>query len=147
MSTYSYRFVFLSDSDPTVNQSRGFSLQFNGYVPITCNKSTYLSELLAQKKQLDVDAAAKSGDIVLLFRDIAYKANGTVTKPSDDKYTEYLKKPGDHMFQSITAMAANELKVLDENGSNRSTLSIELQIYDTMFGDRLTGGKARSGAG
>ena len=47
------------------------------------------------------------------------------------------------MFQGLTVMGADELQIVDENGSERSTLSIEVPLYDTMFGDRLTNGKAR----
>lgn len=143
MSTYSYKFVFLGDPDVTVNQSRGINIQFNGYVPVTCKNSTYLSNLIAQKKQLNVQEAAKSGDIVMLFRDVRYRSNGTVTNADDANYTTFIKTPGDHMFQGLTAMASDELQLIDENGSQRSTLSVELPLYDTMFGDRLVGGKTR----
>ena len=143
MSTYSYKFVFLGDPDVTVNQSRGINIQFNGYVPVTCKNSTYLSNLIAQKKQLNVQEAAKNGDIVMLFRDVRYRSNGTVTNADDANYTTFIKTPGDHMFQGLTAMASDELQLIDENGSQRSTLSVELPLYDTMFGDRLVGGKTR----
>lgn len=145
MANYSYRFVYLNDSDPTVNQSRGINLQFNGYVPVTCKSATYLSNLISQKKVPDIKKAAiDSDDMVLLFRDVRYKSNGSnETKPDDSHYKDYTKKPGNHMFQGLTVMGADELQIVDENGSERSTLSIEVPLYDTMFGDRLTNGKAR----
>lgn len=145
MANYSYRFVYLNDSDPTVNQSRGINLQFNGYVPVTCKSATYLSNLISQKKVPDIKKAAiDSDDMVLLFRDVRYKSNGSnETKPDDSHYKDYTKKPGNHMFQGLTVMGADELRIVDENGSERSTLSMEVPLYDTMFGDRLTNGKAR----
>jgi hypothetical protein len=145
MAEYKWKFVLLGDPDVTVNQSRGINLQFNGYVPLNCPKNAkYLSDLIEQKKKVDISSATSSGDLVLMFRDIKYKAdNSANVSLNDSNYQTYLKKPGVHMFQGLTAMASDELQIFDENGQQRSTLSVEIPLYDTMFGDRLTGGKAR----
>ena len=145
MAEYKWKFVLLGDPDVTVNQSRGINLQFNGYVPLNCPKNAkYLSDLIAQKKKVDISSATSSGDLILMFRDVKYKSdNSANVSLNDSNYQTYLKKPGVHMFQGLTAMASDELQIVDENGQQRSTLSVEIPLYDTMFGDRLTGGKAR----
>lgn len=145
MAEYKWKFVLLGDPDVTVNQSRGINLQFNGYVPLNCPKNAkYLSNLISQKKKVDISSATSSGDLILMFRDVKYKADNSANiSLNDSNYQTYLKKPGVHMFQGLTAMASDELQIVDENGQQRSTLSVEIPLYDTMFGDRLTGGKAR----
>ena len=145
MAEYKWKFVLLGDPDVTVNQSRGINMQFNGYVPLNCPKNAkYLSDLISQKKKVDISTATSNGDLILMFRDVKYKAdNAANVSLNDSNYQNYLKKPGVHMFQGLTAMASDEIQIADENGQQRSTLSVEIPLYDTMFGDRLTGGKAR----
>ncbi len=145
MAEYKWKFVLLGDPDVTVNQSRGINMQFNGYVPLNCPKNAkYLSDLISQKKKVDISSATSNGNLILMFRDVKYKAdNAANVSLNDSNYQNYLKKPGVHMFQGLTAMASDEIQIADENGQQRSTLSVEIPLYDTMFGDRLTGGKAR----
>lgn len=145
MAEYKWKFVLLGDPDVTVNQSRGINMQFNGYVPLNCPKNAkYLSDLISQKKKVDISTATSNGNLILMFRDVKYKAdNAANVSLNDSNYQNYLKKPGVHMFQGLTAMASDEIQIADENGQQRSTLTVEIPLYDTMFGDRLTGGKAR----
>lgn len=145
MATIPYKYVTLNEPDVSANQSRGISYQFNGYALMTVKNQSYLRDLLEPAGGLSPDFVMPSisdilrdGDGVLLFRDQSYICVNQYPTPNSIDYQSALKNPGSHMFLGISAMGADEFSVKDDSGVARGTLSIEIPIYDSMMGDRLS---------
>lgn len=136
-----YKFVFLADPDVTVNQSRGLSIQINGYAPISLpsDKRTYFSDKIDSNEPIVLDDAVKDG-AVILFKDIQYLSTDGYPVPKTRAYYAALYSPGSHMFQDQNVEAADEFKVVGENDKSvRGQMVVEIPMSDTMFGSNLSG--------
>ena len=129
--TYNYKFMLLDDKAVSTNQSRGMSLQFNGYVPFNGSVNT---DTLP-----DVNSLVASGDITLLFNGLKYIAESDRVTPADESYESFKENPGEHMFNDLYVSPSEEFSTVDEDGVNRASMTIELSLSDNMFGDNLEG--------
>lgn len=141
MARYTYKFALLADPDVSSNQSRGLSLQFNGFAPISlpADRKDWIANKLQANESFTLDDVVKQGGTVL-YRDISYIVNGGYVRSNDTKYNSAVIDPGSHMFQGLTVEAAEEIKLsYDEGGLERGSCVVEVPLYDTMFGDRIRG--------
>ena len=137
MARINYNYAFLTDSDVANNQSRGISLQFNGYALLS-GEADAITSLMEAGKVISMNDLVSNG-VTVMFRDLQYTTVNGVASSSDRNYDNALQKPGLHMFQDIKVMALDEFKLIDETGYSSGQTEIEVQIYDTMFGNRLSG--------
>ena len=135
MATFTYKYLFTSDPDVTTNQSRGISLQYNGFALLSCDN---LQSYIQDDKAFNLNEVIMNGG-TLIFRDISYIANNGVATARDTNYMAAVQNPGAHMFQGMTVAASNEFKFKADEDIQRSTTTIDIPIYDTMLGDRLKG--------
>jgi len=142
MATYQYRFALLADPDVSANQSRGLSLQFNGFALISLPKDKTRKNWIANKllgnESFTLDEVVKQGGTVL-YRDISYIVNDGYVRSNDTKYNSAVTDPGSHMFQGLVVEAAEEIKLSYDGELERGSCVIEIPLYDTMFGDRIQG--------
>ena len=141
MARYTYKFALLADPDVSSNQSRGLSLQFNGFslISLPADNKDWIAEQLQADKSFTLDDVVKKGGTVL-YRDISYIVNDGYVRSNDTKYNSALIDPGSHMFQGLVAEAAEEIKLsYDEGELERGSCVVEIPLYDTMFGDRIRG--------
>lgn len=137
MATINYNYAFLTDSDVANNQSRGLSLQFNGYALLS-GEADAITSLMEEGRVISMDDLVSNG-VTVMFRDLQYTSVNRIARSSDRNYDSALQKPGLHMFQDIKVMALDEFKVEDDTGYSSGQSEIEVPIYDTMFGNRLSG--------
>lgn len=152
---YVFKFVWLNDGDVAHNQSRGLSLQVNGFVPISLGTKNagYFTSMLDEREEgtkiskicsWDPFKAISDGDdLTLLLKDVKYNvktdsaSNGQVAYTTDANYTSYVEDFSKHMFTDLTAVAADELTVKTDEGSLHKSMSLEFDMSSTMFGDKL----------
>lgn len=137
MATINYNYAFLTDSDVANNQSRGLSLQFNGYALLS-GEADAITSLMEEGRVISMDDLVSNG-VTVMFRDLQYASVNRIARSSDRNYDTALQNPGLHMFQDLKVMAVDEFKVIDETGYSSGQSEIEVPIYDTMFGNRLAG--------
>lgn len=137
MATINYKYAFLTDSDVANNQSRGLSLQFNGYALLS-GESDAITSLMEEGRVISMNDLVSNG-VTVMFRDLQYASVNRIARSSDRNYDSALQNPGLHMFQDLKVMAVDEFKVIDDTGYSSGQSEIEVPIYDTMFGNRLTG--------
>ena len=143
MATIRYNYAFLKDSDVANNQSRGISLQFNGYALLSAPEATTIKDLFETgeggiKYVPSLNDLIDSG-VTVLYRDINYTVNSRVARSADRNYESALKNPALHMFQDLVVRAADEYKLLDNLGTSSGQSEIQIPVYDTMFGNRVNG--------
>ena len=68
MATRKYKFILLKDPDVSSHQSRGLSIQVNGFAPVA-DVNGEIGNFLSQGKVPDIAELVASDDVVLLFRD------------------------------------------------------------------------------
>jgi hypothetical protein len=139
MATRKYKFILLKDPDVSSHQSRGLSIQVNGFAPVADVKGV-IGKSLGLGEVPNIAELVASDDVVLLFRDVKYLCDdsGTPT-PADVNYKNYKSQPGLHMFQGVRTEAADELSYDTEEGTTRSQIIIEFPLYSSMFGNRIDG--------
>ena len=110
MARYTYKFALLADPDVSSNQSRGLSLQFNGFslISLPANNKNWIENKLRDNESFTLDDVVKKGGTVL-YRDINYIVNDGYVRSNDTKYNSALIDPGSHMFQGLVAEAAEEI--------------------------------------
>lgn len=152
MATYHYEFALLADPDVSANQSRGLSLQFNGFALVSAKNKKKLVDLATSNKPFTLEEVIKDAQGTILFRDLNYIVNDTKVRSNDTKYNSAISDPGSHMFQGLVVEAADEIQLSYEpQGADESkpeykarmkvhSCVVEVPIYDTMFGDRIRGG-------
>ena len=138
MATRKYKFILLKDPDISSHQSRGLSLQVNGFAPVADVRGA-IAQTLSGGKVPDITELVADNDVVLLFRDVKYVTNNGVPSAADVNYQNYKSEPGLHMFQGVRTEAADELSYQTEDGSTRSQIVLTFPIYSSMFGDRIQG--------
>lgn len=142
MATYQYKFALLADPDVSANQSRGLSLQFNGFalisMPMPAENKDWIADQLNGNKPFTLDEVVKKGGTVL-YRDISYIVNDGYVRSNDTKYSSAINDPGSHMFQGLVVEAAEEIKLSYDGELERGSCVLEIPLYDTMFGDRIQG--------
>ena len=147
MATIRYNYAFLKDSDVANNQSRGISLQFNGYALLSAQDPKTIPDLFdPQKDTGNVAGGIKyvpslndliNAGVTVLYRDINYTVNSKIARSADRNYESALKNPAAHMFQDIVVRAADEYKLLDNLGTSSGQTEVQIPVYDTMFGNRI----------
>jgi hypothetical protein len=140
MATITYKYLPLGDPDVNSNQSRGLSLQMNGYAPATFKRNV-LDYLEGVTEIPDLSRLLDICNGTLLFKDIEYVADGNGFAVSNSsEYSDAVKNPGSHMFQNIVVEAADEFKLTsqEEKVPHGSTV-VQIPISDNMLGDRLVG--------
>lgn len=141
MARYTYKFALLADPDVSSNQSRGLSLQFNGFslISLPADRKDWIADKLQADESFTLDDVVKQGGTVL-YRDISYIVNGGYVRSNDTKYNSAVIDPGSHMFQGLVVEAAEEIKLSYGEGElERGSCVVEIPLYDTMFGDRIHG--------
>ena len=141
MATYQYKFALLADPDVSANQSRGLSLQFNGFslISLPSANKDWIADKLNDDASFTLDDVVKQGGTVI-YRDISYIVNDGYVRSNDTKYNSAVVDPGSHMFQGLVVEAAEEIKLSYGDGElDRGSCVIEIPLYDTMFGDRVRG--------
>ena len=137
MATRKYKFILLKDPDISSHQSRGLSIQVNGFAPVA-DVNGEIRTSLSQGKVPDIAELVASDDVVLLFRDVKYNCSSDfVPTAADINYDTFKSEPGLHMFQGVRAEAADELAYDTDEGTTRSQIILEIPIYSSMFGDRI----------
>lgn len=145
MATIRYNYAFLRDSDVANNQSRGISLQFNGYALLSAPLPTTIPDLFdPDKSEEKIKYVPSLNDLInagvtVLYRDINYTVNSGVARSADRNYESALKNPAIHMFQDLVVRAADEYKLLDNLGTSSGQTEVQIPVYDTMFGNRING--------
>ena len=140
MATITYKYLPLGDPDVNSNQSRGLSLQMNGYAPATFKRNV-LDYLDGVTEIPDLSRLLEICNGTLLFKDLEYVADGSgFAVYNSSEYPEAIKNPGTHMFQDILVEAADEFKLTsqEEKVPHGSTV-VQIPISDNMLGDRLVG--------
>lgn len=157
--TYDFKFIWLNDGDVAHNQSRGLSLQVNGFAPISLGPKNqgYFTQMLDQTVQAEdgtyiskicnwdlFEAINNNEDLTLLLKGVKYNVRKAVDAPhgqvaytTDEKYLTYVYEFYNHMFTEIRANAANELSTICESGAYHKAITLEYDITSTMFGDKL----------
>lgn len=157
--TYDFKFIWLNDGDISHNQSRGLSLQVNGFAPISLGPKNqgYFTAMLDDTVEAEdgtqiskicnwdlLKAISDGDDLTLLLKDIKYGVRKAVDAPhgqiaytTDENYKEYCEEYWNHMFTDIRANAANELSTLTKSGALHKSITLEYDITSTMFGDKL----------
>lgn len=138
MATHKYKFILLKDPDISSHQSRGLSLQVNGFAPLYDSKGK-IAYGLSQGTVPDITELVAKNDVVLLFRDVKYVTNSGVPSAADVNYSNYKSQPGLHMFQGVIAEAADELAYDTEEGTTQSQIMLQFPLYSSMFGSRVQG--------
>ena len=132
MATYKYKFMLLNDDRASTSQSRGISLQFNGYVPFNGTIDTTTMP--------DIGSLVSDGSIVLMLKDLNYISdNSKNVRSADSRYEQYKSEPASHMFTKLSAVPSAEFATVDSDGDSRGSTTLDIPLYDSMFGDRLTG--------
>lgn len=154
MATIRYNYAFLKDSDVANNQSRGISLQFNGYALLSAPDATTIQNLFeTESSETHYNTGNDQGGIkyvpslndlidagvTVLYRDINYTVNGNRARSADRNYESALQNPALHMFQDIVVRAADEYKLEDRTGRSSGQTEVQIPVYDTMFGNRING--------
>lgn len=138
MATHKYKFILLKDPDISSHQSRGLSLQVNGFAPLYDSKGK-IKDGLELGTVPDITELVAKNDVVLLFRDVKYVTNDGVPSAADVNYQNYKSQPGLHMFQGVNAEAADELAYDTQDGTTQSQIILQFPLYSSMFGDRVQG--------
>ena len=143
MATIRYNYAFLKDSDVANNQSRGISLQFNGYALLSAPTSETIPNLF-DTGEGGIKYVPSLNDLInasvtVLYRDINYTVNSGVARSADRNYESALKNPALHMFQDLVVRAADEYKLEDSTGRSSGQTEVQIPVYDTMFGNRING--------
>lgn len=144
MATIRYNYAFLKDSDVANNQSRGISLQFNGYALLSAPTAETIPNLFDTGESEEIKYVPSLNDLInasvtVLYRDINYTVNSGVARSADRNYQSALKNPALHMFQDLVVRAADEYKLLDSSGRSSGQTEVQIPVYDTMFGNRING--------
>ena len=144
MATIRYNYAFLKDSDVANNQSRGISLQFNGYALLSAPTSETIPNLFDTGESEEIKYVPSLNDLInasvtVLYRDINYTVNSGVARSADRNYESALKNPALHMFQDLVVRAADEYKLEDSTGRSSGQTEVQIPVYDTMFGNRING--------
>lgn len=142
MATIKYKYLMLGDSDVNNNQSRGISMQFNGFAPLTFKDPEFDLESYISEQELvpSLDKILTDSRGTLLFDGVSYVSSNGYPVASTSNYSTAIKSPGSFMFKDLNVEAADEFQLIgDEEKVPHGSTVIEIPLSDTMMADRLNG--------
>ena len=137
-----YRLIWLNEYASTMaEQSRGLTLQFNGYLLLSDPNEYIKSLITAENNEALANLTLNSlyeNDCYAVMNDISYSPNtNSYMIPIDGNYTNYINYPGLHMFTSDFVSQAGDEVSFSANNTKCSTTSVIFDIKPSQFNKNL----------
>lgn len=137
-----YRLIWLNEYASTMaEQSRGLTLQFNGYLLLSDPNEYIKSLITAENNEALANLTLNSlyeNDCYAVMNDISYSPNtNSYMIPVDGNYTNYINYPGSHMFTSDFVSQAGDEVSFSANNTKCSTTSVIFDIKPSQFNKNL----------